>query len=408
MTLSRIVIIGAGQAGANVAVGLREEGFAGEIQLIGDERDAPFGRPPLSKGYLRNEEDVWWVQPDDWYADHDVLLRTGTLVERIDPSGARVVLADGNEIPCDAICIATGCSPRRLPVQGVDLPNVHVLRTRADSDAIKAAGAEPGAKAVLIGMGFIGAEVAASLRQVGVEVSAVFMGDAPLAPILGERVGSVVAAMHRDHGVELLADETVESFRGDKRVESVVTASGRSLDCTFVVLGVGVAPNIGFLDGSDIATDNGVLVDARCRTNVPNVFAAGDVANHDHPLFGRIRIEHFNNAEKQGRYVARSMLGDESAYDYVHTFWSDQYDEKIEYVGHAKDWDDFVVRGDLEGRAFVGFYTKDDRVKAAIGFNRGGDPELEPGSELAHVARLITSQAPVDAEALVEEHSKVG
>lgn len=407
MTLSRIVVVGAGQAGGSVAVGLREEGYTGEIVLLGAEPGIPFGRPPLSKGYLRGEEDVWLVQPEDWYREHDVTLRTDASVERIDPGGGRVVLRDGSEVACDAICIATGCSPRRLPVPGSDLEDIYVLRTRADADAIKAAARKPGAKAVLVGMGFIGAEVAASLRQMGVDVSAIFMGDTPLGPVLGEPVGKVVAEMHRQHGVELLADESVKSFRGDGAVEAVVTESGRSIDCTFAVVGVGVSPNVDLLEGSGLSVDNGVVTDPSCRATVENVFAAGDVANHDHPLFGRIRIEHFNNADKQGRHVAQAMLGSTAPYDYVHTFWSDQYDDKIEYVGHTKKWDDFVVRGSLKDRSFVGFYVQDGLLKAAIGVNRGGDPEAEPDSELAACAELIRDRTVVDPVALADEQREL-
>ena len=403
--MKRIVIIGAGQAGANVAVGLRDAGYDGEVHLLGAEPGLPFGRPPLSKTYLRDEEDLsgWLVKPDDWWASSGIELRADARVERIDPSGGLVVLAAGGEIACGRVCIATGCRPRTPRVDGAGLENVFLLRTKADADAIKAAAREPGAKAVVIGMGFIGSEVAASLRQLGVDVAAVFPGDGPLHRVLGDVVSRRMSAIHERHGVELLANEKLASFRGAKRVEEVVTESGRVVPCTFVVAGIGVDPDVRVLDGTAIAVDNGVLVDASCRSSVENVFAVGDVANHDHPLFGRLRVEHYNNAEKQGRFVGRAMLGSTEPYDYVHTFWSDQYDDKLEYVGFAKQWDEFVVRGDVARDEFIGFYLKDGRVLAAMGLNRGGDPEAEPNSELAAVGELIRRGTPVDAERLSDD-----
>lgn len=404
----RIVIVGAGQAGGNVAVSLREEGYDGEIELLGHEPGIPFGRPPLSKTYLRDEEDLsgWFVKPEEWYEEHAVTLRPRARAERIDAVGARVVLDDDGEIACDSVCIATGCRPRAIRADGADVEGVFALRTKADADAIKDAAGRAG-KCVVVGMSFIGAEVAASLRQRGVEVTAVFPGSGPLASVLGEDVASVMADVHRDHGVELAPNETVAGFRGDGRLEAVVTESGRSFDCTFCVVGVGVEPNVEIAERSGLAVDNGVIVDAACRTSVDNVFASGDVANHDHRLFGRLRVEHYNNAEKQGRHVGRAMLGNDERYDYLHSFWSDQYEDKIEYVGFAKEWDEFVVRGDLQGRSFLGFYLKDGRLLAAMGLNRGGDPEAEPDSELAAAGRLINSGAAVDPTLLASEDSEL-
>jgi 3-phenylpropionate/trans-cinnamate dioxygenase ferredoxin reductase subunit len=407
--MDRIVIVGAGLAGGNAAVGLREAGFEGEVHLLGAEPTPPFGRPPLSKTYLRGEEDLsgWMVKAEDWYASHDIELRADARVERVDPSGGRVVLADGTEIACERVCIATGCRPRSPDVDGAGLRNVFVLRTKDDADAIKGAAQQAGARAVVIGMSFIGSEVAASLRQLGVPVSAVFPDGGPLEPVLGNVVAQRMRAVHERHGVELYPGERLASLRGAASVEQVVTSSGRAIDCTFAVVGVGVEPSLDLLDGSGIAVDNGVLVDASCRTSNPNVFAVGDVANHDHPLFGRLRVEHYNNAEKQGRFVADVMLDRPGVYGYVHSFWSDQYDDKLEYVGFAREWDDFVVRGDADTDAFVGFYLKDGRVAAAMGLNRGGDPEAEPESELAAAVELIRSRTRVDAARLADETARI-
>lgn len=393
----RIAIIGAGQAGASTAVALRDVGFDGDVVIFGDEPGLPFGRPPLSKTYLRGEEELagWSVKPGDWYGKHDVHLRSESRVERIDPSRKCIVLASGDESSCDRVCVATGCRPRVPDLPGADLDGVFVLRTKSDADAIKHAARESGARAVVVGMSFIGAEVAASLRQMGVDVAAVFPGPGPLASVLGDEVAHVMADIHADHGVEPHPNEKLASLRGAGRVEAAVTESGLELACTLVVLGLGVEPNVDILEGSGVDIDDGVLVDGTCRTNVENIFAAGDVANHDHPLFGRLRVEHYNNAEKQGRYVAESMIGKPRAFDYVHSFWSDQYDDKLEYVGYAKDWDEFVLRGDPRGRSIIGLYLKDGILKAAMGLNRGGDPEAEPDSELAACVEFIRSQRPM-------------
>jgi 3-phenylpropionate/trans-cinnamate dioxygenase ferredoxin reductase subunit len=386
--MRHVVVVGGGLAGGNVAAGLRDEGYDGDITIVADEPGVPFGRPPLSKTYLRGEESLsaWYVKPPEWYEQSSVtVLRAHA--ERIDAAGANIALADGPDILCDAVVIASGARARS--------PSQHalVLRMQPDADAIRAR-AQPGARAVVAGMSFIGAEVAASLRRLGVEVTAVFPDAGPLARVLGGVAAARMAQIHDEAGVELVPNAKVVEFHADH----VVTDAGRRIDCDFAVAGLGVDPVLDLAKSSGIETGNGILVDARCRTNVENVYAAGDVASHDHPLFGRIRVEHYNNAEKQGRYVAKALLGSTEPYDYLHTFWSDQYDHKIEYVGHAREWDEFVVRGDPDG-AFIGFYMKDGVVRAVMGLDRGGDPELEPDSEMAACARLIGTR--VDAGALI-------
>jgi 3-phenylpropionate/trans-cinnamate dioxygenase ferredoxin reductase subunit len=287
-------------------------------------------------------------------------------------------------------------------VPGADLPGVHQLRTVADCDAIKAAAAH-GGRAVIAGMGFIGSEIAASLTQMGLAVSAVMPGNAPLDSVLGPEVGAVLAGIHRDAGVELLTKDQVVSFAGAGRVERAVTRSGRHIECDVAVVAVGIEPNVELLQGTGVEIDNGVLVDAFCRTNVPDIYAAGDVANHLHPLFGRIRVEHYNNAEKQGAFAARSMLGSRGEYAYLHTFWSDQYEHKLEYVGHVRSWDQFVVRGSVKDRKLIGFYLQGGRLMAAVGLNRGGDPELDENDEMAQIGRLIANGARLPAVFLSDE-----
>jgi len=389
-----IVILGGGLAGGNAAATLRDEGFRGRVMIISQEPGVPFGRPPLSKTYLRSEEDLrgWYVRPAGWYQEHDVELRTGARAVAIDAAARTVVLDPDIELRFHQLLIATGGRNRRLRVPGAELPGIHYLRTLAECDAIKAQAAAS-RHAVVVGMGFIGCEVAASLTQLGVRVTVIFPGKVPLARVLGEDVGALIANIHRANGVDLLAGEQVAGFDGATRVEAVVTGSGKRVACDFAVVGVGIAPEVTALAGSSIGQENGVLTDERCRTSAPGVYAAGDVANHQHPLFGRIRVEHFNNAEKQGAAVARIMLGSADPYAYVHTFWSDQYEHKIEYVGHAATWDDFVVRGSMTEGKLVGFYLLDGVVRAAVGLDRGGDPELDHDGEMAAAGRLVAQRA---------------
>jgi 3-phenylpropionate/trans-cinnamate dioxygenase ferredoxin reductase subunit len=394
------VIIGGGVAGGNAAATLRDEGFSAPVVLISREPGIPFGRPPLSKTYLRSEEDLdgWYVRPAGWYADHDVELRRETAVA-VDPAGHTVTLASGEKLDYQRVLIATGGRNRQLSLPGAGLPGIHQLRTVAECDAIKREAA-PGRRAVLVGMGFIGCEVAASLTQLGVQVTALFGGHAPLERVLGGQVGALIADIHRQHGVELVAGDSAAAFEGTSRLEAVVTASGRRIPCDFAVAGIGIEPDF---PAVAVAQQNGILADQFCRASAADVYVAGDVANQLHPLFGRVRVEHFNNAEKQGAYAARSMLGSTAPYDYLHTFWSDQYDHKIEYAGHAATWDDFVIRGSVAAAQLIGFYLAGGVVLAAVGLDRGGDPELDVGGEMAASARLVATRARPDPAALADD-----
>ena len=390
-------------AGGVAARTLREEGYDGHLVLIGHEPTPPFGRPPLSKTYLRGEETLsgWLVNREDWYENNSV-DRVDATATRVDIRAHHVELDAGQAVSYGQLLITTGGENRRLDVPGAELPGVFQLRTVADCDAIKQA-VHRGARALVVGMGFIGSEVAASLTQMGVRVSAVLPGAAPLESVLGPEIGGLMAGIHRDAGVELVTGDQVVRFEGANWVERAITRTGRKLKCEFAVVAVGIRPTVAFLAGTGVAVDNGLLVDPMCRTSVPGIFAAGDVANHMHPLFGRIRVEHYNNAEKQGAAAARSILGSNASYGYVHTFWSDQYDQKLEYVGHVRQRDRFIVRGSAKDRKLVGFYLTDGVLRAAVGLNRGGDPELDEHDELAAAGRLIAKQARPDPDALADE-----
>jgi 3-phenylpropionate/trans-cinnamate dioxygenase ferredoxin reductase component len=403
----RFVIVGASLAGGTAAAALREGGFDGEILLIGAENRLPYHRPPLSKGYLRGEDrfEDQLVNPAAYYAGHDIHLRLGVRASAIHPQRKVVALDGGEEVAYDRLLVATGGRNRTLTTPGSDLPGIFQLRTVEDCDRIRAS-AKPGRRAVVVGLGFIGSEVAASLRQMGLEVSAVEGHSVPLARVLGPEVGAVLAGLHREKGVELALEDTVAAFEGADRVQRVRTRKGRVLECDFVVAGIGIVPNAELLAAAGAAVDNGVLVDEHCRTSLPDVYAAGDVANHLHPIFGRLRVEHWNNGVRQGRAAAQAMLGGSQPYDYLHSFWSDQYEHVLEYVGHAAAWDRLVFRGDPASRKFLAFYVKDGIVRAAVGLDRGGDPEDPTSqSELKAVAELIRTRALVDPARLVADHA---
>jgi 3-phenylpropionate/trans-cinnamate dioxygenase ferredoxin reductase subunit len=297
---------------------------------------------------MRGEEGLggWLVKPAEWYGDNRVELRTGVTIQGVDTRLKKVTLEGEETVEYDKLLLCTGGRNRRLQVPGAETPGVYQLRTLAECDAIRRA-AHPGARALVVGMGFIGSEVAASLRQLGLEVTAVLNGVAPLTAVLGSQVAEVIARIHRNHGVQLVTEDRVVGFEGSDHLAGAITAKGARIDCDLAVVAIGIEPAIDAFKGSEIELDNGILVDETCRTSAPDVFAAGDVANHLHPVFGRMRVEHYNNAEKQGRAAARAMLGDQRPYDDIHSFWSDQYEDKLEYVGDARSWDQIVIRGSL-------------------------------------------------------------
>ncbi|HKQ67593.1 MAG TPA: FAD-dependent oxidoreductase [Methylomirabilota bacterium] len=401
-----IVIVGASLAGGTAAVTLREQGFDGDLVLIGAERQPPYNRPPLSKGYLRGQDrfEDQLVKPASYYAEQRIQLKLGVRAASIDAKQKVVVLETGESVVYDRLLVATGSRNRTLSVPGANLAGVFQLRTVEDCDRIRAA-ASRGRRAVVIGFGFIGSEVSASLRQLGVEVVAVEGGRVPLARVVGDEVGQVLADIHREKGVELISEDSVAALEGGDRVERVRTRKNRVFECDLVVAGIGIVPNVELLEAAGAQVDNGVLVDERCRTSLPDVFAAGDVTNHLHPIFGRLRVEHWNNGYQQGRAAARSLLGGTQLYDYVHTFWSDQYEHLIEYVGFAPGWDRVVFRGRPESRKFLGFYLKDGIVRAAIGLNRGGDPEdPQSDSELKAAVDMVRRRASIDPKKLADEN----
>lgn len=350
------VVVGASLCGATAVATLRDEGFEGRIVLIGAEDVAPYERPPLSKGYLRGEdplEDIL-VRPDPWYREQDVDTLFGTLVTQLDVDERAVVLAGGERVPFDSLLVATGGRNRKIDAPGAALPGVIDLRNLRDADAIRAA-VQGGVRVVCVGMGFIGAEVAASLRTLGCDVTVVEIFETTLYRVLAGDIGRVLESIHRDHGVTMHFNDVVERFEGDGKLERVVTKGGRSFEADVAIVGVGTEPVVELMAGTGLDQAGGIPVDPSLHTAIPGVFAAGDVARHDHPVFGPIRVEHFDNAIKMGAAAARGMLGKAEVFDDPHWFWSDQYDVQIQMAGFAPTWDRMIVRGSLEDRSFCAF-----------------------------------------------------
>jgi 3-phenylpropionate/trans-cinnamate dioxygenase ferredoxin reductase subunit len=393
-------IVGAGLAGAKAAETLREEGFDGRIVLIGDEPERPYERPPLSKGYLagKDERDKAFVHAADFYDSHDIELRTGAHVTAIHVPGLELVLDDSERIRFDRLLLTTGAEPRRLDLPGADLPGILYLRTLADSDALRAE-LERKPRVAVIGAGWIGSEVAATARDLGCEVTMVDMADLPLERVLGAELGMVFRDLHGDNGVGFRLGARLEAFEGSDRVERVRLDSG-SIDCDLVVVGVGVTPRTELARSAGLEVDNGIVVNERLATREDVIFAAGDVANAWHPLFGhRIRVEHWANALNQGPAAARSMLGAGEPYERVPYFFSDQYDLGMEYSGYAPSWDEVVFRGDPASREFIAFWLKSGRVLAGMNVNVWDVTES--------IQALVRSGAHVDRAALADEGTEL-
>lgn len=365
-----VVVVGGGLAGASAIGTLRDEGFDGAVTLIGEEPVPPYERPPLSKEYLRGDAaEPRWARPAEWYAEHEVELRLGMHADRVLARDRAVLLADGSSVPFDRLLVATGVRNRRLEVPGADLEGVFDIRFLPDADRLREA-VGSASSAVIVGAGFIGCEVAASFRKLGLDVTVVEYFETPLFRVLGAELGRVLEGLHRDRGVTFRFGEAVERFEGAGRFEAVVTQGGRRIEGDLAVVGVGTRPvtPLGLGDRNE-----SVPVDRTLRTRVDGVYAAGDVADHDHPVFGRIRVEHYDNAIKMGVAAARNMLGAGVAFDDAHWFWSDQYDSQIQMAGYATEWDDMVVRGSVEDRTFAAFLLKDGVLRSTFSLDRKAD-----------------------------------
>jgi NADPH-dependent 2,4-dienoyl-CoA reductase/sulfur reductase-like enzyme len=371
-----IVVVGGGLAGGKAVEALRAAGFTGSLTLVGDEAHLPYERPPLSKSYLAGKsafEDAV-VHPREWYDEQHVDLRLHCHATSLDLAAHEVTLGDGARLPYDKLLLATGALPRRLDLPGAAAANVHYLRTREDSDAIRSIFG-PGRRIAIVGGGWIGLEVAAAARDAGTEVTLVEMADLPLLGVLGPEVAQVFADLHRDHGVDLRLGATLEEITVDDNgtATGVRLGDGDTVPAVAVVVGVGILPNVALAGAAGLTLNNGVEVDAALRSSDPDVYAVGDIANHDHPVLGtRVRVEHWSTALNQPATAARAMLGEDVQYTNLPYFFSDQYDLGMEYVGYAPrgSYAQVVVRGDLGSREFVAFWLDgENRIKAAMNVN---------------------------------------
>lgn len=379
MTVERIVIIGAGLAGASTATELREQGFSGGIELIGAEVHAPYIRPPLSKGYLAGDDErsSFDVHPRDWYAAHDVTWIPGVAATAIDRERRRVDLDDGGSTPYDLLLLATGATPRIIDVPGAHLGGVRMLRTVDDSEALRADLAGGGRRIAVIGGGWIGMEVAAAARTLGNEVVVILRGGFPLETQIGAALGSDFSRLHEENGVEFRTGARVRALLGDAEVSAVELDDGEKIAADLVVVAIGAEPVVGLAAAAGLTIGDGVLVDAQLRTDDARIWAAGDIANLAHPLLAaaglpeRVRSEHWANAEKTGRAAARSMLGRVEPYDAVPYFYTDQFDLGMEYTGfpHLAGEGELVIRGERDAREFIAFWVREGAVVAGMNVN---------------------------------------
>jgi 3-phenylpropionate/trans-cinnamate dioxygenase ferredoxin reductase subunit len=395
--MTRIVIVGASIGGGRAADALREQGFDGEIVLVGAEPDRPYERPPLSKGYLAGEvqDDEFFLTAPGDYAERRIDLRLSTRATSLDPTTKTVTLDSGEQLGYDALLITTGATTRRLNIPGSQLSGVHYLRTVEDARAIRD-DMQRAQRVAVIGMSFIGAEVAATARTLGKEVVAIEAFELPMMGALGREVAGRMAKIHTKHGVEIHTGEFASEIRGNDRVEQVVTRSGLETGCDMVVIGVGVIPEISWLDGSGIKIEGGVVVDQHCRTSLPDVYAAGDVTAWWSPRYNQhLMVQHFDNAGNQAVVAAKNMPGQDEVYDPVPYFWSDQYDLSLQFAGITQGHDQVVFRGTVAEGSWSAFYLAGRRLMAVLAVNRFKD--------FSAGRRLLRANAAVAPDQLADE-----
>ncbi|WP_020502500.1 NAD(P)/FAD-dependent oxidoreductase [Sciscionella marina] len=395
--VSRIVIVGAGLAGASAAAQLRERDYDGAVTLLSAQRHQPYELPPLSKGILLGEADEPdWVREPSFYRDFDIDLRTGTDVTRLLTEEHTVLDAAGGSYAYDAAVLATGSRPKTLAVPGIELSGLHTLRTLEDALALRETFTE-GARLVVIGAGWIGCEVAAAARKHGTAVTVVEQGPAPLLGVLGDEIAEVFTRLHTENGVEFRFGRSVQGFTGDAAVRSVRLDDGSELPADVVVLAVGAQPRIELAEAAGIQIAGGaVAVDSALRTSVPEIYAIGDIAAHDHPRYGtRVRVEHWSNAKDQGIHAASAILGEAGDYTAAPYFFTDQYELGCEYRGLADPGkDELVVRGSLADREFIAFWLREGAVRAAMNVNLWDDGDA--------LQALVDNGTEVSADALCE------
>jgi len=396
-TQPSFVIVGGGMAGAIAAQTLREEGFDGKITLLGQEPNAPYERPPLSKDYLQGkaERDSIFVHPEPWYAEHAVELSLGSAVTSLDPASRTVTTATGERMSYDKLLLATGSKPRHLDVPGADLDGAYYLRNVEDSDGLKIKFADAN-RVVIIGAGWIGLETAAAARAAGLDVTLLVSGDLPLEHVLGPEVAPIFDELHRSHGVDLRYRTTAVELTGRHgTVTGVMLSDGTRIDADMIIVGVGVAPRTELAAAAGLKIDNGIVVDEHLRTSDPDIFAAGDIAQTYSPRLGRhIRVEHWANARRQGAVAARAMLGQDAVDVRPSYFFTDQYDLSMEYTGDIgpTGYDRVIFRRHADSNEMIVFWLYEQRIQAGMNINIWDVAD--------DIDRLIQSARPIKADDL--------
>ena len=390
------VIAGAGQAGGQAALSLRQAGYGGRIVVCGAEPAPPYQRPPLSKKYLSGElpRERVFLRPESFYSRNDVELRLGNPVRAIDPDHRTVTLADGDSLEFTDLVIATGSRPRRLDVPGADLGNVFYLRTLEDVEAIRAELA-PGRKLAVVGGGYIGLEVASTAKGMGLEVCVIEAADRLLGRVTAPEMSAYYARAHRARGVDVRLSAAVDAFEGSGKVEGV-RCGADLVPADLVVVGIGVVPDTELAEAAGLACDDGIVVDETCATSAGHVYAAGDCTRHPSPILGRtLRLESVQNAIEQAKTAAANVAGTPLRYAQVPWFWSDQFDLKLQMVGISDGYDTIVQRGSMDADDFAMFYLKDGVLIAVDAVNRP--------REFMACRKLVPERPRIDPEKLADE-----
>lgn len=392
-----VVIAGAGHAAGQVVATLKQKKFAGRIVLIGDEPYPPYQRPPLSKKFLAGEmpAERLYFKPESFYDDPQIELRLNTRIESIDRDAHQLTTAANEHIDYDKLVLALGSRVRTIPVPGRDLDGIHYLRSIADAEGIRAA-VSAGESIVIVGAGYIGLEVAAVCRQLGLDVAVIEMEDRVMSRVVSPQVSEFYQQQHESHGVDLKLSTGLAAFEGDGHVTAVTTSDGQSIAADLVVVGVGIVPNTELATAAGLPVDNGIVVDDQCRTEDPDIYAVGDCTSHPNEIYGtRLRLESVHNALEQAKTAASNICGDELHYSQVPWFWSDQYDIKLQIAGLSQGYDDTVLRGDPATSSFACFYLRGGKLIAVDAINAP--------REFMQSKMLIANHAEIDPSRLADE-----
>jgi 3-phenylpropionate/trans-cinnamate dioxygenase ferredoxin reductase subunit len=392
----RVVIAGAGHAAGQLVASLKQQKFAGQIVLVGDETHLPYQRPPLSKKFLLGDlaAERLYVKPPAFYDDPQIELRLDTLITKIDRDSKVLKTENGDDIPYDRLILALGSRVRQLSIEGADLDGVHYLRSIADVDGIRAE-LQNKKNAVIVGAGYIGLEVAAVTRQLGLDVTVVEMADRVMSRVVSPEISDFYQIEHTRHGVKLRLSTDIAAFRGKAHLQAVETADGELIPADFAVVGVGILPNTELAIDAGLDVEDGVVVDDRCQTSDPNIYAVGDCTRHPNAIYDRqLRLESVHNALEQAKTAVSNICGNEIHYSQVPWFWSDQYDLKLQIAGLSTGYDDVIIRGNPADRSFACLYLKDRKLIATDAVN---SPK-----EFVQSKALISSHTELDRKQLAD------